>query len=137
MVSVNLKLYPLFREDVFKDVARIGRSDRGSIREGSVCKVTANGYTKQLIVRGLEETLAGGIMLDEITRDSMGKMQTGFAYDFVIKESNFIEQIWWACTVSDRGSRISAWIGVWSLFLGIIGAALGIISIWIATHPPR
>jgi hypothetical protein len=135
-LKTKLKLYPLFREDVFKDIARVGELDRGGIREGSVCRVIANGHTKQLIVRGLEG-LPGVIMFDEITRESMGKMQTGFSYDFSIEESGPIGQIVWACTVSDRGARISAWIGIVSVVLGILGAVLGGIGLWIAEHPPH
>jgi hypothetical protein len=68
-------------------------------------------------------------MLDEITRESMGKMQTGFSYDFSIEESGPVGQLYWACTVSDSGSRISAWIGVISMFLGLLGAVLGLIGL--------
>jgi len=136
-VQRNLKVYPLWHEDVFKDIVRIPRQDRGGIREGSVCAISANGHTKQLIVRGLEETLSGGIMLDEITREAMGNLQEGFYYDFTIKEAGIWGQIKWACTVADRGARISAWIGVISIVLGILGAVLGGIGLWIAEHPPH
>ena len=136
-IRKQLKVYPLWKEDVFKDIARIPKADRGAIREGSVCKVTANGHTKQLIVRGLEEGLPGVIMLDEITRESMGKIETNFPYEFFIEESGPIAQIWWACTMSDSGPRVSAWIGVISIGLGILGAILGLIGFWIAEHPPH
>ena len=131
-VQRNLRVYPLWREDVFKDIIRIPKEDRGPIREGSVCTICANGHAKQVIVRGLEETLSGGIMLDAITREAMGNMQEGFYYDFTIKEAGVWGQIKWACTVADRGPRISAWIGIISVALGILGLALGVIGIWIA-----
>jgi hypothetical protein len=136
-VQSKLRVYPLWREDVFKDIARIPEQNRGGIGEGSVCKISANGRTKHLIVRGLEEPLSGGIMLDEITRKAMGNLQEGLSYDFAIKEAGIWGHIKWACTVSDRESRISAWIGIISLALGLLGAVLGGISLWIAERPPH
>ena len=136
-IQLNMKVYPLWREDVFKDIARIPEQDRGGICEGSICSITANGRTKRVIVRGLEETLNGGIMFDEITRRAMGHLQQGIHYDFTIKEAGLWGQVKWACTVADRGARISAWIGVVSIVLGIIGVVLGGIGLWIAELPHR
>jgi len=133
----KLRVYQLWREDVFKDIARLPSSVRGGIGEGSVCVISANGHAKHLIVRGLEETLSGGIMLDEITRKLMGGMQEGLSYDFTIKEAGIWGQIKWACTAADRGARISAWIGIVSVALGVLGAILGGICLWIALNPPH
>ena len=127
----------MWREDVFKDIARIPERDRGGIAEGSVCAISVNGHTKHLIVRGLEETLPGGIMLDEITRKAMGNLQEGISYDFAIQDAGIWGHLKWACTVADRESRISAWIGIISLLLGLLGAVLGGIGLWIALHPPK
>jgi hypothetical protein len=135
-VSGKFRVYPLWREDVFKDIARIPEPDRGGIREGSICSVSVNGHTKHLIVRGLVDTLPGGIMLDEITRKALGDMHEGISYNFEIKEAGIWGHIKWACTVADRGSRISAWVGIISLLLGFLGAVLGGIGLWIALHPP-
>ena len=96
-----------------------------------------NDRTKHLIVRGLVDTLPGGIMLDEITRKAMGDLQEGITYDFQIKEAGIWGHIKWACTVADRGSRISAWVGIISLSLGFLGAVLGGVGLWIALHPPH
>jgi len=76
-VQGKLKVYPIWREDVFKEIARIPQQDRGGIGEGCICAISANGHTKHLIVRGLEQQLAGGIMLDEMTRKAMGDLLTG------------------------------------------------------------
>ena len=86
-VHGKFRVYPLWREDVFKDIARIAEPDRGGIREGSICTVSVNDHTKHLIVRGLLDALPGGIMLDEITRKAMGDLQEGITYDFQIKRS--------------------------------------------------
>lgn len=120
------------REDVFKDIARIPKEDRNGIREGSVCTVLVNGQAKQLIVRGAVEQLNGGIMLDDITREVLGKLQVGMSYDFTIEEVGIWGHVKWACTVADRGPRIAAWIGVVSLVLGLVGLLLGIIGIFIS-----
>jgi hypothetical protein len=133
-VKTRLRVCRLFKEDVFKDIARIRKLDRADIREGSVCKISANGHTKHLIVRGLEEGSSGEIMLDELTRELLGKMEVGAAYDFSIEQSGPLAQLWWACTTADRGVRISAWIGVTSLALGALGAILGFVSLFIARN---
>jgi hypothetical protein len=133
----RLRVYPLFHEDVFKDIARIPKLNRGDIREGSVCKISTNGHSRYLIVRGLEDVLSGGIMLDAITREGLGNLQEGISYEFTIKETGIWGQIMWACTVADRGPRISAWIGVISLALGVLGLILGGVGLWISEHPPH
>jgi hypothetical protein len=130
-----MRVYPAWREDVFKDIARIPERDRDGIREGSVCSIFVNGKKKKLIVRGLDEELNGGIMLDEITRKAMGNLQVGLSYDFSIKEDGIWGHIKWACTVSDSGARIAAWIGVISLALGLLGAVLGGVGLWISVYP--
>ncbi len=136
-VQGKFRVYPLWREDVFKDIARIPEQDRGGIREGSICAISVNGHTKHLIVRGLEDTLSGGIMLDEITRKAMGGIHEGMSYEFEIKEAGIWGHIKWACAVADRGSRISAWVGIISLALGLLGAVLGGVGLWIALNPPH
>ena len=136
-IQKKLRVYPLWKEDVFKDIARLPEQDREGIREGSICAVSINGHTKRLIVRGLEEQLNGGIMLDAITRKALGGLQEGMSYEFTIKQAGVLGQIRWACTVADRGARISAWIGLLSLTLGILGVFLGVISVWLAEFPPR
>jgi hypothetical protein len=126
------RVYPMWHEDVFKDIVRLPEQARGGIREGSICTVSVNGHTRQLVVRGLEEALSGGIMLDEITRKTMGDLQEGMSYNFSIKEAGIFGHLRWACCVSDRGYRISAWVGIISLGLGLLGAALGGLSLYIA-----
>lgn len=128
----KLRIYPLWKEDVFKDIARIPRQDRGDIREGSICTVSVNGRKKLLIVRGVEDTISPGIMLDAITREAMGNLQEGMTYDFTVTKSEIWQQIKWACTVADPGARVAAWIGVTSLILGIVGIILGIVGLRIA-----
>ena len=134
--QARLRVYPLWQEDVFRDIARIPKQDRGAVREGSVCMISVNGQSKQLIVRGLEDALNGGIMLDEITRKGLGDLQEGMSYDFTVEQAGILGQIKWACTVADAGPRISAWIGLVSVALGVIGLILGCIGLWIAKHSP-
>jgi hypothetical protein len=128
----RLRVYPLWKEDVFRDIARIPRKDRGDIREGSICAVSVNGQQKLLIVRGVEDTLSPGIMLDATTREAMGNLQDGMTYDFTVTKSGIWQQVRWACTVADPGARIAAWIGVTSVILGLAGLVLGVIGVWLA-----
>jgi hypothetical protein len=130
-IQRRLRVYPHWKEDVFKDIARIPQQDRGEIREGSVCTVTVNGLTKHLLIRGLEQQLNGGIMLDEITRNTL-QVQEGMPYDFTIKQGGWYQQLKWACTLADAGPRISAWLAVISVILGIVGLVLGLFGIVIS-----
>jgi hypothetical protein len=132
MILAKLRVYPLWKEDVFRDILRLGLNDRGDLREGSVCSVSVNGRSAQLIVRGSEEALAGGIMFDEYTRRKLGSLQEGMTYEFTIRESGVLQQVWWACNVADRGARISAWIGIISIGLGVLGAILGGVGLYIS-----
>ena len=132
-IQCKLKVDKLWREDIFKDIARIHKEDRGDIHEGRVCVIIANGHTKRLIVRGIEGTHSGGIKLDEVTREAM-RIENGISYDFSIKEVGIIGNIRWACNVADGGVRISAWIGIVSVLLGIAGILLGGIGVWIAVR---
>ena len=132
----TFRVYPMWQEDVFKDIARIPERSRAGIREGSICAVSVNGHTKCLIVRGLEDTLYDRIMLDEHTRKALG-VEDGGSYEFSVEETGIIGHVKWACTVSDRGYRISAWVGIISLALGMLGFILGCIGLWIALHPAR
>jgi len=125
------RVYSLWKEDVYKDMARISEKDRGEVREGSICTATVNGHIKHLLIRGLEEQLNGGIMMDEITRKALD-VQEGMTYEFRIHQVGLFQQIKWACTLADAGPRISAWLAVISVALGIIGLALGFIGLWIS-----
>ena len=136
-VQRRLRVQQLWSKDVFKDIARIPEEDRQGIREGSVCTISVNGCKKQVIIRGLEEAHAGVIMLDEITRKNLGNLREGHQYDFTIEEAGILGQIKWACTVADRGARISAWLGIISIALGLLGAILGGVGIWISVRPPN
>jgi hypothetical protein len=68
----NLRVRPAKAEDMFKDVVRVSAKDRGAIRYGRLCKITVNGKSRHLVMRGVDDGESGIIKLDEITRDRFG-----------------------------------------------------------------
>jgi len=129
----NLTVRKAWKDEIFRDLARIAQRDRGGIPEGSICKISTGDITKLLMVRGLDGE-SRVIRIDEVTRNAMG-IQDGVSYSFSIKSAGLWGHIWWACTVADSGARISAWIGVISVSLGLLGVLLGALGVWIAEHP--
>lgn len=122
-------------DDVYKDIVRIHRSDRNSIRAGRVCRISVGVSYRYFIVRGLAQDESGQILVDDISREALG-LKLGQQYDFGIAPAGLIGQIRWACAVADPGARIAALLGVLSLVLGLIGVLLGILALW-PTQTPR
>jgi hypothetical protein len=124
---MKLKVGSARNEDVYKDIARINRHDRGGIRAGQICKVSVGQASRYFIVRGLPDR--GQILLDDLSRDALNVKQ-GTEYDFSVTATNVFGRIRWACDVADPGPRIAAWLGVLSLVLAAIGIFLALFSIW-------
>lgn len=125
---MKLRVASARSEEVVKDIIRVSRLDRGGIPSGQICKVTVEGRKKYFIVRGLSEEQNGQILMDDLSRQSLG-VDLGKQYDFEIQIAGIIGKIWWACTVTDPGARIAAWLGVLSVALGFLGVVLGALSL--------
>ena len=124
------------KEDTYKDVARIPwrhRLDKHgtSIQEGRICKVSVNGRSKLLSLRGMIKTNEEVVFIDGATRDVLGvKVSTN--YDFKFKEVRLWGQFLWAWRASDPIYRIAAQLGLISVILGIAGLLLGLIGVYLA-----
>jgi hypothetical protein len=126
---VDLIVGPARTDDVFKDIVRINHHDRENVPAGRICKISICNRSRFLIARGLPESQRGKILLDDLAREAL-EVKVGSKYDFQINRVGLWGQLRWACSVSDPGARIAAWLGVLSLLLGLLGLAIGIWSIW-------
>ena len=116
-------------EDVYKDIARINKNDRGALPSGRIYMLSVNGRAKYFIVRGVSNEQPGTILLDDISREVLN-VRLGQAYDFLIERAGPIGQVRWACAVADPAGRIAAVLGVWSMVLSVVGVVLGIWAVW-------
>lgn len=118
-IKHTLEVHQVDRLDVYRDIARIHKNRRGGIKEGKICKLSVNGKSKLLIMRGLKSGEENYIRLDELTRDYFG-VEKNNHYDFTIKPVCPLWQIWWACNSSESALRVAAWLGVVSVILGAL-----------------
>jgi hypothetical protein len=127
-VRAKLLVIPALKEEVYKDIARISHEDRGHVREGSICKLKANGRSRSFIVRGLGNSGSGHILLDELSRQALG-LEDQRSYEFEICPTGPLGMVVWACCVAEPGARIAAWLAVWSVALAIVGIGLAILPL--------
>jgi hypothetical protein len=118
------------QDDVYRDIARVCEEDRGNIREGTICRIQDldTGRSALFAIRGMPQTLNGHIMLDEFGRNRLGIGEQA-SHNFSFQKVGPLGAIKWACSAADPGARIAAWIGLWSLVLGIAGIAIGIVAL--------
>jgi hypothetical protein len=122
--SVQLTVVMAAEDDIYKDLARVHRADRGDLPSGQIYRLCANGNRKRLIVRGLQGVDApngahGYIYLDEATRDALG-VALESRYQFQITKVGWFGRLCWAWDASDPAYNVAARLGVISFFLGVL-----------------
>jgi len=122
------------KDDLFQDVVRIHRSHRKDIRTGSLCQVNANGRSIIAIARNSLGD-KNDIGLDSSQRIGLG-VRPGEEVDFNIVRVPWYGQLLWVWRASDPVNRTAGRLGILSMVLGIIGLALGTLSVWLAIKPP-
>jgi hypothetical protein len=127
--KVSLTVRDALRDDVYKDIARVHWSQRGSVRVGSIAKVCVDGKkTRHLAVRGLADDRKGEILLDHVTRDEM-QLKEHDVHNFTFEPTTPWQKVTWACNATDPAARIAAWIAVWSFVIGVAGLLLALYPI--------
>jgi hypothetical protein len=111
--------------DVYKDIARLHRSARGKIDRGKLARISANGESKLLVIRGLGEEFKDQIMLDSVARSDL-RVTEGKDYNFKIEPAPWWYQVQWAIRSADPGTRIAAWLALWSIGVGVVGLLLSL-----------
>ena len=119
-------------DDVYKDVARIGRNDRGKLRTGQIYTFSINGQSAHLVLRGVGTQSRGSILIDEPTRRRLG-VQYGKPYQFEVRELGFFTELWWGWTASDPTVRSMSRVAVISLGLGALSVILAVLGVVLAT----
>lgn len=125
-------------EDVYRDIARVPevhRKDRKGkmIEEGNVCRLTCEGRSTYVLLRGKGDEAEGAIWLDERTRNRLG-ITAGSQRGFEFCPAGIWGQTCWAWSASDPSYRVSARLAVLSLALGVAGLLLGLLSIWLSVR---
>lgn len=119
-LSCHLKVDSVEDEDVYKDVVRIAKTDRGSLRAGRIHRFVANGRTSYFIIRGAGNRRGQGkISMDEASRTKLG-LTRGLQYSFEITEAGFWGELRWAFYATDPAYRVAARLGVLSFGLGLL-----------------
>jgi hypothetical protein len=131
MIANQLRVYPAWPEDRYKDLARVAASVRQGIRDGQICRLTVNSRSILVILREVAETLNDGVLLDPLSQENLGVTE-GFRYDVSIEPVSLLLQLRWACTVADPSARIAAWLGLAGIVLGAVGVVLGIVGVLLA-----
>ena len=133
----NLKVESLPSGDTWKDIVRIKNEYRTDVnghhvRRGTICRITADGRSKWVVVHG-RETEDDAIQMDLNVRIAL-KVKKGKRYDFAIEKLSLIQRLWFPWRASDPIYRIPAQLGLISFILGsvlgAIGVVLGLIPLW-------
>jgi hypothetical protein len=108
--------------DVYRDVARIHKSKRGSIQSGTICRLYANTKSRLVVVRGADKedsTEEEWIRVDEITRDALDLTRYK-NYEFQIAPVGRLQQARWAWQASEPATRVAMQISILSFGLGVV-----------------
>ncbi len=130
-----LAVHRASEEDVYRDIARVSEAHRKdhegkTIPEGTLCKISLSGSKTYAILRGKADSNQPYIWLDERTRNRLG-LNLGDECDFEFEKVGITGEVCWACTASDLAYRVAGRLAVLSILLGLLGLALGILSLWL------
>lgn len=128
---MRLYVMPIDLEDVYKDIVRIPDKYRGNIPEGKICKLSVNGRTKLVQVRGLANAPGAIICLDELTRNQLN-LDLDSEYDFQINSEGFFKEVRWMWYAADPAYRIAARLGIWSVIVSILGVVFGVVAYFLS-----
>jgi hypothetical protein len=125
---LKLIVHQVSNDDIFQDIVRVHQSHRPGILAGRVFRVTANGQTVRAIARGAIDNDRRFVWIDDAMRSRLN-IAEGSEVEFTFGEGSWFDQFIWVWTASDPVTRTAGRLGVFSLLLGLIGLALGLISL--------
>lgn len=114
--------------DTFSDRARIPQRHRRGVKEGSICRLSCDGKSKLLEIRGKRDTKDAVIFLDAKTRKKLG-VEPEVTADFILKEVGYWGQLRWAMFHADIAIRVAIHLGILSAVLGVISLGLAILAV--------
>jgi len=119
--------------DVFADRVRLHHSHRPGIPAGDVCIVKVGNRKIRAVARG--HNPAGEICVDLKTRRALGLSDWQQTPEVEISSARWWDYCLWGLRASEAVVRISCWLAVISIALGLIGLLLGGLSLWITLRP--
>lgn len=126
-MTIRLTVGKAATDDIGRDVLRINYADRPQgISRHDIVSVEVNGRSAIVAIRGNDEP--GIVNFDVDTRDDL-RVLPGETYEFELRRIWF-GRLRWYWDATDPATRVPAQIAVISFILGLIGLALGILSVW-------
>lgn len=123
----NLTVQKAQWDEAHSDIIRINIDHRGDFEKGRVCKITVNGKSEYVILRGTDEKNI--ITLDYDLRQRL-LLKPNDSERFVLTRGFWLcDEIKWAWSASDASYRIAARLGVVSFFLGAVSLVIAIAPI--------
>lgn len=128
---MELEVHKSKEIDVYKDTVRVHEAVRGDIHEGQICKLTVDGKSKLVAIRGVEDDPKTTIRVDELTQIQLGLIP-GQTYSFEITPVGWVGEWLWAWRFADPAARFGARAQLSSVVLGIMSALLALWSVYLA-----
>lgn len=123
MSTVTLQVVKAHRSHTAYDIVRVHEKHRNGIGRHDVVKIAANGNSCYVSVLGTEDEDV--IEMDLDTRLDLGVM-FGQAYDFSFIRAGKFGQFRWYLSSNSPSVWIPAWLALWSVILGGLGAIFGL-----------
>jgi len=141
-MKLNVKRLP--DDDAWRDMVRIPHQHRLNLKgdhisRGCVCKITANGKSGYVVVRGYEykdgEKGQPLIFIDSTWRGELN-VKPDVEYEFTLEPGGTVAEWRWIWRARDPLIRIPAQICLISFFLGLLALLLAIPPLvdWVREH---
>jgi len=130
--NIELTVRSADLSDVMDDFARFDNLHRTFdgklVRAGRVVVLSTNGKSVRVVARGQTKGVKDEISLNSETITRLG-IKSGQTVKFTISAATLWDEFWWAWSASNPANRVAARLGLVSVGLGMLGAALGVISL--------
>lgn len=129
MTILKLKVGRAEYDDIGRDIVRIHRDDRrpAEVNRHDIIRLSVGAKSIVVAMRGNDTP--GIINIDIDLREELG-LSVGGTYDFELRKVGKVGQFLWQWNATDPAVRLPAQIAIVSFCLGLIGLALGVVSIW-------
>jgi len=136
--AVRLSVQHLPTDEVYHDIARIPEEHRKDphgqrISRGEVCQLRCKETGKRVFIVLYGGSKNAEIQIDNRTRRNLG-VTVEHDYDFELIPSGFWGEVRWALGSGDVVYRFSSKVALVSLFLGLVGVALGVLALFLSRH---
>lgn len=112
--------------DTSREIIRVHEKHRRGLARHDIVRVSVEDASTFVTLLGAEEE--GEIKMDLDTRLSLGVMYES-TYDFTIELAGKWGELRWYLKSDNPSVRISAWLALWSVLLGAIGAIFGVLAL--------